>query len=204
MIWDLPLRIFHWSLVVCVIGAFVSINAGQIELHEKFGLGVMGLIVFRIIWGFWGYPASRFKNFIPTPKAIFTYLRTHKNPHEGHNPLGALSVMAFIILLLTQTVTGSFSSDDILFDGPLLHLAPAFSNTAFTIHNFVRVLIFGLILLHWMALIVHRFAFKEKLVHRMITGGQGSNTPNPKRTLIGIILLVVCVVAAQSLVFLKP
>ncbi|MGC6511169.1 MAG: cytochrome b/b6 domain-containing protein [Parvibaculales bacterium] len=203
MIWDLPTRLFHWSLVICVIGAYGSITAGNIDLHEKFGLSVLGLVVFRILWGFVGHAPSRFSNFVPSPTVLASYLKNWKNPKPGHNPLGALSVLALLSLLLVQTLSGSFSTDDILFEGPLLHLAPGFSDTAFSIHNLVRVLIFLMIFLHWSALLVHRFVLKEKLTGRMITGGTAKDKPGIKRTVLGVALLIACLAGAHSLVLLK-
>ncbi|MGC6472534.1 MAG: cytochrome b/b6 domain-containing protein [Parvibaculales bacterium] len=204
MIWDYPTRLFHWSLVICVIGAYASISAGNIDLHEKFGLGVLGLVVFRIIWGFVGHTPSRFSNFVPGPKTVWSYLKNRENPNQGHNPLGALSVLALLTLLLVQTLSGSFSTDDVFFDGPLLHLAPTFSGTAFSIHYIVRALIFAMIILHWTALLVHRFVLKEKLTTRMITGGLSEDRPEAKRTLLGLSLIAACVAGAQALVLLKP
>lgn len=203
MIWDLPTRLFHWALVICVIGAYVSINTGNIDMHEKFGLTVMGLVIFRIIWGFIGHTPSRFASFIPSPKTLLAYLKTQKYSGQGHNPLGALSVLALLSLLLAQTISGSFSTDDILFEGPLLHLAPSFSDTAFSIHNLGRILIFFLILLHWTALLFHRFVLKERLTIRMVTGGESENAPDIKHNLFGLMLMVLCVTATNSLVLLK-
>ena len=123
-IWDLPTRVFHWLLAACVIGAFVTIKAGGLwtEYHMLFGYAVLGLILFRIVWGFVGSSHARFARFVRGPRTIAAYLRGTMPRTPGHNPLGALSVIAMILLLGYQAVTGLFANDDIFTEGPLAGL----------------------------------------------------------------------------------
>jgi cytochrome b len=99
-IWDLPTRLFHWALVACIIGAFVTVKLGGLYMdwHARFGAAILGLIVFRLIWGFVGPRYARFTQFVRGPRAILAYLRGAAAP-AGHNPLGALSVIALIAVI---------------------------------------------------------------------------------------------------------
>ena len=103
MVWDLPTRLFHWGFVVSIVGSYISGERGALAAHELFGLAACGLLVFRLIWGFVGHETARFKNFLRSPKIILAYLETliarTASLQPGHNPLGALSVIALLGLM---------------------------------------------------------------------------------------------------------
>ncbi|MFZ2628088.1 MAG: cytochrome b/b6 domain-containing protein, partial [Rugosibacter sp.] len=122
-VWDLPLRIVHWALAFCVIAAYISqsIGGNAMVWHGRFGLAVLGLVTFRLVWGFVGSTNARFHHFVRGPKAIAAYLRGQWSG-LGHNPLGALSVLALLGVPLLLTLTGLFANDDIVFEGPLYAL----------------------------------------------------------------------------------
>ena len=107
-VWDLPTRIFHWALVACVIGSFVSVKIGGNAMvwHGRFGLTVVGLLAFRLVWGFIGSTYARFAQFVRGPRAIKDYLQGRWQG-EGHNPLGALSVLAAVLAVLGYSVNES-------------------------------------------------------------------------------------------------
>ena len=119
-VWDLPLRLFPWLVVLAVAGALITSNLGMswMEWPERFGLAVVGLISFRLAWGVLGSTHSRFASFFPTPGAIGRYVRGQWQ-QPGHNPLGALSVYALLALFGFQAFSGLFSTDEIAFSGPL-------------------------------------------------------------------------------------
>ena len=123
VVWDLPLRLFHWLLALCVTGALVTVSLGGnwMVWHERFGLSVLGLLTFRLVWGLVGGTYARFSNFFPTPSRVSQYLRGQWQ-ELGHNPLGAFSVFAMLGLFAFQALTGLFSSDDVAFYGPLTRL----------------------------------------------------------------------------------
>jgi cytochrome b len=208
MVWDLPTRLFHWGFVVSIVGAYISGERGAIDAHEYFGLAACGLLVFRLIWGFVGHETARFKNFIKSPRLIFAYLteilRRQTTPHAGHNPLGALAVIALLGLMGAMSVTGLWTGDDILYEAPLTTLAPDLAAPMGAWHQRLHVLVIPLVALHGLALLVHRLWLGEKLVSRMISGGDTGTLPAPKRTKAGLALLSLCVGGALSLSLLTP
>ena len=171
-IWDLPLRLFHWLLVVAVIGSFVSVKLGGNAMiwHGRFGYIVLSLIFFRLIWGFVGTHHARFAQFIKSPKAIFAYL---KNPTEtpGHSPLGAISVIVLLGLFLSQALAGLFASDDIAFDGPLVkYVASTWVELLTSFHRLNEWVLLALVGVHVGAILYYKYAKKINLISAMITG----------------------------------
>jgi cytochrome b len=171
-IWDLPLRLFHWLLVVAVIGSFVSVKLGGNAMiwHGRFGYIVLALIFFRLIWGFVGTHHARFAQFIKSPKAIFAYL---KNPTEtpGHSPLGAISVIVLLGLFLSQALAGLFASDDIAFDGPLVkYVASTWVELLTSFHRLNEWVLMALVAVHVGAILYYKYAKKINLISAMITG----------------------------------
>jgi cytochrome b len=171
-IWDLPTRLFHWLLVMAVIGSFVSVKLGGNAMiwHGRFGYIVLALIFFRLIWGFVGTHHARFAQFIKSPKAILAYL---KNPAEtpGHSPLGAISVIVLIALFLAQALAGLFASDDIAFDGPLVkYVASAWVELLTSFHRLNEWVLLTLVGVHLCAILYYKYAKKINLISAMITG----------------------------------
>lgn len=180
-IWDLPLRLFHWLLVVAVIGSFVSVKLGGNAMiwHGRFGYIVLALIFFRLIWGFVGTHHARFVNFIRFPKAIFAYL---KNPTEtpGHSPLGAISVIVLLGLFLSQALAGLFASDDIAFDGPLVkYVASTWVELLTSFHRLNEWVLMALVGVHVGAILYYKYAKKINLISAMITGDKESADTAP-------------------------
>ena len=172
LVWDLPLRLFHWLLVACVTGSFVSAKVGGNAMvwHGRFGLAVVGLLSFRLVWGFVGSTYARFFQFVRGPAVITAYLRGQWQG-EGHNPLGALSVLAMLGTLLLLVSTGLFANDDIAFEGPLYALVgKELSDRVVGIHRLVEPLIILLVLAHLGAIFFYVRIRKETLIMPMITG----------------------------------
>ena len=151
-VWDLPLRIFHWALVIAVIGAVGSAKADIMWLHERFGLTVMGLVAFRILWGFLGGYYARFSQFITSPRNAFAgilqLLKPQSQPSVGHSAAAGYAVVGLLGVAAYQSLTGSVSNDDVLFDGPLAHLVPAWSNVASDLHDAGEPFLFFMVALH--------------------------------------------------------
>lgn len=178
-IWDLPVRLFHWSLVVLLGIAWWSAEQRELEWHRYAGYSILALVLFRLLWGFFGSTTARFVQFVSGPKRVFHYLRhdlfVRKSArHHGHNPLGGWSVMVMLGLLLLQTVLGLFSVDvDGIESGPLSYLVSFDSGrTAAEIHALVFNGLLIIIGVHIVAVLFYRFYKHENLVSAMILGSK--------------------------------
>ena len=153
-VWDLPTRLFHWALVVCIVGLVTTAQIGgnAMEWHFRFGYSVLTLLLFRLLWGFVGGHWSRFSTFLYSPANLLRYLRGHEVDGQplGHSPLGALSVFAILGLLLLQVGTGLFSDDEIAAVGPLSKLASGAVVSQLTHYHkdIGKVIVLILVLLH--------------------------------------------------------
>jgi len=184
-VWDLPTRWFHWLLVICVVGLFVTGNMGgyMMTWHARFGFAVLTLVLFRLSWGFWGGHWSRFKQFDLHPKLSLTYVRNMQrgihSPQLGHNPLGAWSVCAVLLLLSLQIATGMVADDEISFTGPFNPwVSGSLVSWATWYHKAVgNKLLIAWFVLHMLAMLFHRWRFGENLVTAMFSGNKWF--PNP-------------------------
>ncbi|OZI74418.1 cytochrome b/b6 domain-containing protein [Bordetella genomosp. 12] len=177
-IWDLPTRLFHWALVACVTGAFVTVKLGGLYMdwHVRFGLATLGLILFRLLWGVCGSRYARFTQFVRGPRALAAYLRGQLRT-AGHNPLGALSVLAMLLALGFQAVSGLFVSDDIMIQGPLNSaIAPELAARLTRLHKANEWLLLALVGLHVLAVLWHALVLRQPLIKSMITG-DGAASP---------------------------
>ena len=178
-VWDLPLRLFHWALLVCVVGSFASAKVGGEWMRWHFYLGycALTLLMFRVVWGFLGSRYAQFASFLPNPMAAWRTARGAASPSIGHNPLGAFSIYAFLLSLSFQAVSGLFSNDDIAAQGPLvIKVSKDLSDQITSLHKLNEKVIIGLVLLHVAALLYYRFVKKEPLVKAMITGDKQLET----------------------------
>ena len=171
-VWDLPTRFVHWALVLCVIAAFITetIGGAAMPWHGRIGLLILGLVMFRLVWGIVGSTHARFVNFVRGPAAIREYLAGQWRG-LGHNPLGALSVLALLALLLAQVGTGLFANDDIAFDGPLASLVERATSNALTHwHHRIKTLLLVVVALHVGAIVYYARVKRDNLVKPMLSG----------------------------------
>lgn len=196
-IWDLPVRLFHWVLVGLIAFSWWSAEYHYDDLHIWSGMAVLTLLIFRILWGFFGSSTARFANFVRGPRAVLGYLRGGWRG-VGHNPLGALSVMALLGLVSLQVGLGLFASDeDGLMQGPLANLVSmGASDTAKELHEALFNVILGFIGLHVAAILYYRVKGK-RLLTPMITGkGEvepGVEPMQPGKAWVAILCLVVAI-----------
>ncbi len=175
-IWDLPTRLFHWALFVCVVGLLITGNVGGslMPWHFRFGYCVMTLLLFRLIWGIVGGKWSRFASFVYAPSTIVAYLKGQGKPEHsaGHNPLGAGSVFALLVFLSLQVATGLISDDEIVNQGPLSRfVSNARVSLATWWHKDVgKFVIAALVVLHIAAILYYYYKKKENLIQPMIHG----------------------------------
>ncbi|MFG1357537.1 cytochrome b/b6 domain-containing protein [Xanthobacter pseudotagetidis] len=174
-VWDMPTRLFHWSLVLLVALSYASARMGKIDWHFLSGYAVLTLVLFRIAWGIAGSDTSRFSRFVRRPADALRHLRDlprrQAGAEPGHNPAGAFMVLALLGLLLAQTVTGLFSSDGLIVEGPLAHLVDgATSEAATSWHGFFFDVIVVAVGLHVAAVLAYAVVAREDLVRPMILG----------------------------------
>ena len=215
---------FHWALVIAVIGAVGSAKADVMWLHERFGLTVMGLVAFRILWGFLGGYYARFSQFLTPPRTAFAgilqLLKPQSQPSVGHSAAAGYAVVGLLGVAAYQALTGSVSNDDVLFDGPLAHLVPGWSNIASDLHDAGEPLLFFMVALHIGAILIYKFVKKQNLTMTMFHGralALDDRAPHDlavasikdggistMRTVFGVVLLAGCVLAANALTLLRP
>ena len=211
-IWDLPTRLFHWTLAVCVLGLIVTgkIGEAQLDLHARFGYAVLALISFRILWGLLGGRWSRFSQFVPSPARLWAYARGRWDAPAGHNPLGALSVLGMLGVFTAQVCTGLIIDDEISFTGPLYALAPSnWVSVASHYHKSLgQALVISLVVLHLVAIIWHTIKHRRRLVQAMVTGDQEVGTEvTPSRDDLGsrlgaLMLFAACLAGTWALISL--
>lgn len=171
-VWDAPTRLFHWLLVGLFGFSWWSAEHDQMDRHLVSGIVLLGLLVFRIIWGMVGGSTARFSQFVKTPQRVVAYLRgSQTDPAPGHNPLGAYSVLALLVLLVILVVAGVFAVDvDGLESGPLSNLVSFdHGRVAAHLHGLSFKLLLWLIGLHILAVIYYRLR-GHKLLLPMLTG----------------------------------
>ena len=171
-VWDLPTRLFHWSIVFLIALSWWSSEEAFEPWHFWSGYALLFLLLFRILWGLVGSSTARFASFLRGPADVLRYLRDGDWPLAGHSPLGALSVAALLLSMIVQVATGliQIDSDDFV-EGPLAHLVGFdMAETAHDIHELNFNILLALIALHLAAILFYRLALGRKLVGPMITG----------------------------------
>lgn len=177
-IWDLPTRTFHILLALSVLGLVITGEVGgdAMQLHFKLGYVVLTLVLFRFVWGVVGGHWSRFVHFVPTPHKLLAYVhavRAHQTPHStGHNPLGALSVLAMLLALFIQVLSGFMSDDEISNAGPWTALVSSdWVSVATEYHSDIgKVLVILLVILHVGTVLYYKRVKNEDLITPMLTG----------------------------------
>lgn len=187
-VWDLPTRVFHILLALAVAGLFVTSEVGgdAMQLHFWLGYFVLVLVLFRLVWGVFGGHWSRFVNFVPSPKNLLAYIQSfrakHALGHVGHNPLGALSVLGMLTILLLQVFSGLMSDDEIANTGPWVSLVPAdWVSFATEYHSdFGNVLLITFVFLHVASVLFYKRMKNEDLITPMLTGDKVLLTQAPE------------------------
>lgn len=206
VVWDLPTRLFHWTLVVLVALQFAS---GEFELlpmswHYWLGYATLALLVFRILWGVFGSQTSRFSTFVRGPVAVGRYvialLQGRAGGVVGHNPLGGWSVLLMLASLVVQSVSGLFASDDLTESGPFAERVSDATVHAMTrIHNINRYVLVLLITLHVAAVLTHWAVRRENLIAPMLHGRKRVATATPPQTASDVRAIVLLVLSAIAI-----
>ena len=173
-LWDLPVRLVHWALVLLLPALWWTWRSGRTELHETLGYVTLGLLVFRILWGFIGSSTARFAHFVKGPREIAAYLRGRSPVRVGHNPLGALSVLLLLGLMIAETGFGLFAED---VDGEESGALARFvsyetADWARGWHALLFNAILAVVALHVLAILFYLVVKRDNLVGPMVTGSK--------------------------------
>ncbi len=209
-VWDLPTRLFHWTLVVLILLQYLSGEFGLLSMdwHFRLGYATLALIIFRVLWGLFGSATSRFSDFVRGPVTVWRYaaalMQGRAQGAIGHNPLGGWSVLLMIASVALQSVTGLFSTDDLDTTGPLAARVSEDTVKWMTrIHHWNRYVLLVLIVLHLAAVLLHWVWKRENLVVSMLHGRRHvANAPSVRAASIwlALALLVASAVAVGCLV----
>lgn len=177
LVWDLPLRIFHWLLVLCMAASWTTAELGfdWMQIHMYLGYTTMGLVLFRLIWGFIGPRHARFSSFLTGPSGIWRYAKGLAAgtmiQTVGHNPLGGIMVIVMLVLVGFQTATGLFATDDIVWTGPYNGaVSEATADKLTSLHHLNFNIILAAVALHIMAIAFYFLVKKQNLVGAMLHG----------------------------------
>ncbi|ALG67072.1 cytochrome b/b6 domain-containing protein [Beggiatoa leptomitoformis] len=177
-VWDLPVRLFHWILVLLIVGLWATTEEDvyyDMTLHTYLGYSVLALVLFRILWGFVGSKHARFSDFIYGIPATLAYLKhlpsRQPSAYIGHNPVGGWSVIFLLLALLVQTGTGLFADDDIFTTGAFAKFVSSDTSHFLTeVHEINFNILMLLVGLHIAAILFYRFYKRVNLVKPMIVG----------------------------------
>lgn len=183
-VWDLPVRIFHWSMVAAFTIAFLTEDE-WLSLHTLAGYSVTGLIAFRLLWGVVGSRHARFSAFVRSPSEVVAYLKqvvTFRAPrHLGHNPAGGAMVLALLVALLLTGLTGMATYGAVEGAGPLAGMlagSSSFSAELFEeAHELFANLTLLLVFAHLAGVAVASLQHRENLPRAMVTGLKSSQPP---------------------------
>ena len=204
-IWDLPTRLFHWSLVLLVFASWLTNRLNLMDLHFLSGYTVMGLLIFRLIWGVLGSETARFRDFLKSPRDAIGHLRhlfvREPDQEIGHNAAGGWMVLGLLSLLVVQVGTGLCSNDDILVEGPLAkYVGKDMSDRIGTIHAVNFKLIELAVLAHICAVLAYAVFKGQNLVGPMITGTKrlpvSARPPNMASPMLAAVAIASAVVLA--------
>lgn len=205
-LWDLPVRLVHWSFALLLVPLWLSAEYRRIDLHKTLGLILLGLLVFRLLWGVVGSSTARFSGFVAGPRRVLGYVRGLRGggeqvPVVGHNPLGGWSVLALLGLLIVQVGLGLVAQDtDGIESGPLNHLVSYDTATlAGEIHEVVFNLILVFVAIHLAAIAYYRLVKRDNLILPMITGKRRFAMPVVAPRIAPWWRAVLCAVIAAAL-----
>lgn len=176
-VWDIPVRLFHWLIVVLVAFSWWSAEEGGVMLkyHMWSGYTVLILLLFRVGWGMVGSRYARFADFVHGPRQVLATARAliDRQPLRiaGHNPVGGWMVVALLVCLLVQAVTGLFANDDLFNEGPLYgYVGKDWSDRLTAIHHLNFNVLMALVAVHVSGVVWHRLRKGERLITAMFTG----------------------------------
>ncbi|MPZ43741.1 MAG: hypothetical protein GEV05_10120 [Betaproteobacteria bacterium] len=210
-VWDWPVRIVHWLLVVLIAVSWITSEVGgnAMTYHMWSGYTILTLVVFRIIWGWVGSWHARFASFVRGPGEVIRYATsltaTRSSRFLGHNPLGGWSVVLMLLSITVQATTGLFANDDVMTEGPLASRVSGETSELLTaIHNYNFYVLLALIALHLIAILFYLLVKRENLIGAMFTGRKyvdgAAPTQEPMASLLRAAVVLLIVAGAVAVV----
>jgi cytochrome b len=175
LVWDAATRLFHWLTVALVIVCYISWRMNWMDWHSWTGDALLALVLFRLLWAFFGSETARFSAFLASPRAAVLYLadlvRREPDRQIGHNPVGGWMVLLLLALLLAEALTGIYVVNDVAEEGPLTEIVPAVvANLITDLHSYFWDALLAATILHVMAILFYAAVIRHDLVTPMITG----------------------------------
>jgi cytochrome b len=208
-VWDIPVRVFHWLIVALVAAAYATWRMNWMLSHQWVGYATLTLLLFRLSWGLFGSETARFSSFLASPRSVMAHLkdslRREPDDQVGHNPAGGWMVLILVALLLAETLTGIYVANDIVDEGPLTELVPAWAANAIAAsHAILWDVLLVAILAHILAIAGFAAVKGQNLLRPMITGAKvmSANIAAPRTGSLAraALLLAGCGVATALLV----
>jgi len=209
LVWDLPSRVFHWSIVLLLPAAYITWRLNWLDWHVRIGYALLTLVIFRVLWGFLGSEPARFRRFVRGPVEALGHLahmlRREPDRQMGHNPAGGWMVLALLFLLLAETLTGLYVSNDIADEGPLTeHVPAAVANAIMALHAWLWDALAAAAILHVLAIIAYQAIKGQNLWLPMLRGWKQLPLQLPQPRIVAIsralLLLLVSALAVAVLV----
>jgi cytochrome b len=213
-VWDLPTRLFHWTLALCVVANLFVVEpegGGGFLLHAYIGYAVAGLVAFRVLWGLAGSRSARFGDFVRPWPAVRTHmrrlLRRDLAPTVGHNPLGGWMIVLMLVVLAAQVATG-LASGNRAGAGPLAQFAGG-GNGLGDVHEVLGNVLIALVVVHLLGVVVESLLTRENLARAMVTGrkptvGEGASIAGERILRRALVLGGMAAAGAAALAFLAP
>lgn len=207
-VWDAPVRLFHWLLVILLPASYVTIKAGLPQVHFIIGYAILALLLFRILWGLFGSDTARFARFLASPGKAFAHLahigKREPDTQVGHNAAGGWMVVLLLLLLLIQALSGPFSRNRHNVEGPLIKYADdATINLMSLIHSANFNVILGAAGLHIVVVGIYLLVKKQNLIRPMITGKKrlpaATRSPRMASPLLALLLLAIAGLAVAAI-----
>jgi cytochrome b len=208
LVWDVPTRLFHWATVLLVIAAYFTWRLNWMDWHIRAGYGLLALVLFRTLWGFFGSSSARFMNFLVVPKTAARHLvnsfRREGDHYAGHNPAGGWMVLLLLGLLLGETLTGLYVANDVANEGPLTEWVSAPVADAITsLHAILWDALLVAVVLHIVTIVVYATIKGQNLMSPMISGWKilPASVPSPRMTgRARAVILLGCSAVAAAIV----
>jgi cytochrome b len=205
-VWDLPTRLFHWLVAALVAAAYLSWRLDWMGWHAWFGEALLALVLWRLLWGFFGSDTARFARFLASPRAAWHHLaqirRRDADREPGHNPAGGWMVLVLLALLLGETLTGIYVGNDVADEGPLTELTPAsIANLITALHRLLWQALLAAVVLHLLAIFIYFAVKRHNLLLPMVTGRKRlpDSVPPPRMaSMARALAALLCAAAAAT------